>query len=129
MALENQLEGTRITRNGDPQIAASPLKVVAGGSQCASRSTISLETHQNRVGCSLKRAHCKGNLVPLRKQVAHKLSGTKGGFFLALKDFQDLCLNNIVFIATDNTTVVAYINKQGRMKSGPQCAHLWRILT
>ena len=34
--------------------------------------------------------------------------------FLALKEFQDLCLNNIVLIATDNTTVVAYINKEER---------------
>ena len=33
--------------------------------------------------------------------------------FLALKEFQDLCSNNIVLVATDNTTVVAYINKEG----------------
>ena len=37
--------------------------------------------------------------------------------------------NNTVLIATDNTTVVAYINKAGGMKSGPLCALLWRILT
>ena len=48
--------------------------------------------------------------------------------FLALKEFQDLCTNQIVLVATDNTTVVAYINKGG-MKSGPLCALLWRILT
>ena len=33
--------------------------------------------------------------------------------FLALKDFQTLCCNKTVLIATDNTTVVAYINKEG----------------
>ena len=50
--------------------------------------------------------------------------------FLALKEFQDLCSNNIVLVATDNTTVVAYINKEGRgMKSGSLCALLWRILS
>ena len=32
--------------------------------------------------------------------------------FLALKEFQDLCSNNTVLVATDNTTVVAYINKE-----------------
>ena len=32
--------------------------------------------------------------------------------FLALKAFQDLCSNNIVLVATDNTTVAAYINKR-----------------
>ena len=49
--------------------------------------------------------------------------------FLALKEFKYLCLNNIVLVARDNTTVVAYINKEGGMKSGPPCALLWRILT
>ena len=47
---------------------------------------------------------------------------------LALKDFQALCTNKVVLIATDNTIVVAYINKEGGMKSGPLCALLWRIL-
>ena len=49
--------------------------------------------------------------------------------FLALKEFQDLCSNNIVLVATDNTTVVAYINKEGGMKSGFLSALLWRILS
>ena len=49
--------------------------------------------------------------------------------FLDLKEFQDFCSNNIVLVATDNTTLVAYINKEGGMKSGPLCALLWRILT
>ena len=49
--------------------------------------------------------------------------------FLALKEFQDLCSNNIVLVATDNTTVVAYINKEGGMKSGSLCALLRRILS
>ena len=48
--------------------------------------------------------------------------------FLALKEFQDLCTAKIVLVATDNTTVVAYINKEGGMRSGPLCALLWRIL-
>ena len=33
--------------------------------------------------------------------------------FLALKEFRTLVLNKTVLIATDNTTVVAYINKEG----------------
>ena len=44
--------------------------------------------------------------------------------FLALKEFQDLCVGKIVRVATDNTTVVAYINKEGCMRSGPLCALL-----
>ena len=49
--------------------------------------------------------------------------------FLALKEFQDLCTHKIVLVATDNTTVVSYINKEGGMRSGRLCALLWMILT
>ena len=49
--------------------------------------------------------------------------------FLALKEFQTLCCSKTVLIATNNTTVVAYINKEGGMKSGFLCALLWRILS
>ena len=41
---------------------------------------------------------------------------------LALKEFTDLCTGQIVLVATDNTTVVSYINKEGGMRSGPLCA-------
>ena len=49
--------------------------------------------------------------------------------FLTLKEFQALCSNNIVLVVTDNTTVVAYINKErgGGVNSGSLCALLWRI--
>ena len=49
--------------------------------------------------------------------------------FLALKEFQNLCANKIVLVATDNTTVMSYINKEGGMRSCILCALLWRILT
>ena len=62
--------------------------MVPGGKQCATRSTITptktcsadlYRRIKRRVGRSLKRTYCRGNLVPCRKQVAHKPSGTKGG--------------------------------------------------
>ena len=49
--------------------------------------------------------------------------------FLALKEFQNLCSGKTVLVATDNTTVVAYVNKEGGIRLGPLCALLWRILT
>ena len=49
--------------------------------------------------------------------------------FLALKEFQDLCIHKIVLVETHNTIVVSYINKAGGKRSGPLCALLWRILT
>ena len=92
VALEEQLEGTRITRKGDTrfQVTPPPLKVLAGGKQCSSRSTITptktcsadiYRRIKRWVGRSLKQTHCKGNLVNSRKQVAHKSLGTKSGLF------------------------------------------------
>ena len=88
MALEEQ-EGTGITRKGDPHPKVTPpsFKMVASGRQCTSRPTITppqscsanfYRRIKRRVGRSLRGVHCKGNLVPSRKQVTHKLSGTKG---------------------------------------------------
>ena len=43
---------------------------------------------------------------------------------LALKRFKDQCQNQTVLVATDNSTVVAYINKQGATHSAEMCARL-----
>ena len=48
---------------------------------------------------------------------------------LALRSFKDQCLNQTVLVATDNSTVVAYINKQGGTHSAEMCALLWKIMT
>ena len=62
---------------------------------------------KRRVGRSPKRMHCKRHLVPSGKQVAYQLPRTQA-VFLALKEFQDLCIHKIVLVATDNTTVVGH---------------------
>ena len=49
--------------------------------------------------------------------------------FLTLKSFEHLCRDQTVLIATDNTTVVSYINKEGGIRSGSLCALLWRLLS
>ena len=106
VAVEKQLEGTITTRKGDTrsQVAPPSLKVVAGGKQCSPRSTITptktcsadiYRCIKRRVGRSLKRTYCKLHINHLELKAV----------FLALKEFQDLCSNN--------TTVVAYINKEG----------------
>ena len=48
---------------------------------------------------------------------------------MALRDFKDQCQNQTVLVATDNSTVVAYINKQGGTHSAEMCALLWKIMT
>ena len=48
---------------------------------------------------------------------------------LALRSFKDQCQNQTVLVATDNSTVVAYINKQGGTHSAEMCAVLWKLMT
>ena len=95
MAPQKQLEGTRITGEGDsnPQVPAPPFTMVARRRQCPNRPTITpnktcsaslYRRIKRRVGRSLKRAHCKRNLVPSRKQAAYQSSRTQGSV-LSLK--------------------------------------------
>ena len=88
MAFEKQLESTRIPREGHPnsQVLAPTLTMVARRKERAYRSAFTpfkicssnLYRHiKRRVGHSLKRAHCKRNLVTTRKQTAHKLPRTQ----------------------------------------------------
>ena len=122
MASQKQLEGPRITRKGSPysQVTPPTSTMVAIGSQCTHRSTIppiktcSADIYiriKRRVGRSLKRAYYTGDCF-LPEGKLHKLLELKA-VFLAPKELQNLCSNNIVLITTDNTTVDAYINMKG----------------
>ena len=46
--------------------------------------------------------------------------------FLALKSFENHLLNNNLLIYTENSSVVAYLNKQGGTQE--MCAQIWRIM-
>ena len=83
MAFEKQLEGTRIPGEGDPgsQVLAPSSTVVVRRHKCAHRPTSTPSTTcsadlyrriKRRVGHSLRRAHCKRNMVAARKQAAYK---------------------------------------------------------
>ena len=102
MASQKQLEGTRDTRIGYPHSQVTPptSDMVAAGKQCPSRSTITpaktcsanlYRCIKRRVGCSLKRVHCKWRLVPSRKQTTHKLSGSKSGITSPKRVLGPLC--------------------------------------
>ena len=139
MASQEQLARTRVAGKGDPnsQVPTPPFKMVARGRQCFHRPAFT----PNKI--------CSANLTDASKEGwgAHLNESTARGswslpesklhinylelkaVFLALKEFQDLCTDQIVLVATNNTTVVSYINKEGGMRSGPLCALLWRILT
>ena len=93
--------------------------MVAAGRQCASGSTItatkyalqSLQMHQEGWGSYLGEHTARGTwFLP---EANYTLNCLELRWSLALKEFQDLWLNNIAVIATDNTTVVACMKKEG----------------
>ena len=88
----------------------------------------SLQTYQKKGGAHLNELTARGTWSLPESKLHIKHLELKA-VFLALKEFKDLVSNNIVLVATDNTTVVVYINKEAGMKLGPLCALLWRIMT
>ena len=76
---------------------------------------------KRRLGRSLRSKFYKGSVVRPGKKTTHKHSRIEG--------FKDLCQNQAVLVATDNSTVVAYINKQEGTHSAEMCAVLWKIMT
>ena len=91
MAFEKQFESTRIPGEGYPssQVLAPSSAMVVGRHKCTRRPTTTPSTTcsadlyrriKRRVGRSLRRAHCKRNIVVARKQTAYKLPRTQSSF-------------------------------------------------
>ena len=85
-------------------------------------------TLKRRLERSLRPKFYKGSVVRSGKKATHKCPRIEGGL-PGLRDFKDQCQNQTVLVATDNLTVVAYINKQGGTHSAEMCAQLWKIMT
>ena len=139
VALEESLARARGPREGDSssQISISSSAVVAGRKQCAQRPTSSSSTAcsavvyrrlKRRLGAHLGDHTAKGVWSDSESQFHINFLELKA-VLLALKKFEQQCWGQIILIATDNTTVVSYINKEGGMRSGSLCALLWRLLS
>ena len=72
-----------------------------------------------RLGYSLSSKLYGGSLVSFRKASTHQPTRIEGSF----------SGSTILQKASDNTSVVAYINKQSGTRSAELCALMWRILT
>ena len=79
-------------------------------------------------GAHLEPSSTQGLWSPQEKGLHINVLELKAAF-LALRRFKDQCQDKTVLVATDNSTVVAYINKQGATHSAEMCALLWRIMT
>ena len=83
---------------------------------------------KRRLGRSFRASLYKGYVVRQGKRLHINVLELKA-VSLALQRFKDQCQNKTVLVATDNSTVVAYINNQGRTHSAEMCALLWKIMT
>ena len=84
---------------------------------------------KRRLGRSLRPKFYKGSVVRSGKKRLHINVLELKAVSLALRDFKDQCQNQTVLVATDNSTMVAYINKQGGTHSAEMCSLLWKIMT
>ena len=118
VAPQKTLEGRRISGKGDSssKVPSPAPSMVDQGDKCLTRPaaipfaschSILYRRLKRRLGCSLRRLHSKRHLVSSRKSPSCELPGT---VVLSLKRFQHLVQGKVVLVATDNTTVVAYIN-------------------
>ena len=137
--LKNNWRVSRITAKGDPspQVPAPPFTMAAEGRQCTYRPTITSNKHALQIftdasiegwGAHLDEHLARATWSPPRSKLHINYLELKA-VLSGLKRVPRPLLNKIVPIATDNTTVVSYINKEGGMRSCPLCALLWRILT
>ena len=139
VASQKQLENPRNVGEDHSHSKITPptSELVAGGKQCYHRSTTTPLSHALQILTDASKevwgAHLNEHLTrgswSLPESKLHINYLELKAVLLALKEFQALCTSKVVLIATDNTTVVAYINKEGGMESGPLCALLWRIMT
>ena len=112
-------------------------RVVAESHKCDERCRPSSQRPQyptlyrhlkRRLGHSLRARLYKGSVVRLGKRLHINVLELKT-VSLALQRFKDQCQNQTVLVATDNSTVVVYINKQGETHLAEMCALLLKIMT
>ena len=132
MASQATLENTRVTRKSDSnsQLPVLSFTMVVTGRPRSHRPTITpfkaCYASKEGWGAHLNEHTARGTWSESK---LHLNYFELNSVFLALNKFQTLCADKIVLGATDNTTVMSYINKEGGMRSGTLCALLWRILT
>ena len=108
----------------------NPANVMKGSDLHPKDHSIQLFTDASNKGwgAHLEQSSTQGLWSPQEKGLHINVLELKA-VFLALRRFKDQCQDQTVLVATDNSTVVAYINKQGGTHSAEMCALLWRIMT
>ena len=81
---------------------------------------------KRRLGRSFRSSCTKGLWSNQEKRLHVNVLEFKAVVSLALQNFKDQCQNQTVLVATDNSTGVSYINKQGGTHSVEMCASCGR---
>ena len=113
-----------------PRLVAKSLTVTKGADLHPKDHSIQLFTDASNEGwgAHLDQNSTKGLWSDREKRLHINVLELKA-VSLALRDFKDQCQHQTVLVATDNSSVVAYINKQGGTHSAEMCALLWKIMT
>ena len=113
-----------------PRLVAEPHKCAERCGPSSQRHSIQLftDTSNEAWGAHLSQSSTKGLWSDGEKRLHINVLELKA-VSLALRSFKDQCQNQTVLVATDNSTVVAYINKQEGTYSAEMCALLWKIMT
>ena len=138
VAPQEALESPRISGKGDPNSEVSPSvpAVVDPRGKCPKGSALHPLRHVVQIFTDASKEGWGAHFGDFTASGTWSVPESKlhinflelKAVLLALKRFQHLVQGKVVLIATDNTTVVAYINKEGGMRSGSLCALLWRLL-
>ena len=136
VASQNSLEISDASGHTDPlESDDTTWGMVGRPSKCATRRTSPPQgtrktdiyrSLKRRLGCSGQNS--TGGLWSLSEKHLHINLLEMKAVLLALQFFKTDCRNNQVLIASNNTSVEAYIEKQGGTKSAELCALMWRIL-
>ena len=113
-----------------PRLVQNPTNVTRGADLHPKDHSIQLFTDASNEdwGAHLEQTTTKGLLSDREKRLHINILELKV-VSLALQSFKDQCQNQTVLVAMDNSTVVAYINKQGETHLVEMCALLWKIMT
>ena len=108
----------------------NPANVMKGSDLHPKDHSIQLftDTSNEGWGAHLEQSSTKGLWSDQEKRLHINVLALKA-VSLALRQFKDQCQNQTVLVSTDNSTVVAYINKQGGTHSADMCALLLKIMT
>ena len=132
VALEKSLACARSFGEDDSsaKVTPSPPGLVAGRGQCIARTTPASPAVYRCEGWGPHLGDCttKG-IWSQPESMLHINFLELKAVFLALQEFEPMCRDQTLLVVTNNTTVVAYINKEGGTRLGCLCALLWRLLS